>query len=107
MPKQKRIDSLEEMMKESDKFTAKMYEAEKRMKDTQMLLESCEENGEDATFNLLISVSVITPKADDLLCMFPVVELAKFIKRIPVHEVDEETFAYWVKQKEVTASAVI
>jgi len=100
MPEQKKHKSFEEMMEETSRMMQKYSEMKKKMQATQIVIESVEENGETMTLHTLISLSVTSEsdKVDEMLVIFPgMVELNKFLKKIPSFEVDAETFERLIK----------
>ncbi len=89
------------MMMEASRALQKYEEMKHKIQATQILIESVEENGEGATLHTLISLSVASSgdkKVEDMLALFPtMVEMSKFLKKIPSFEVDAETFERLIK----------
>jgi hypothetical protein len=98
MPKQAK--SFEDMMEETSRMMFKHEAMKKKIQATQIVIESVEENGETVTLQTLISLSAMSEddKVDEMLLLFPgMVELNKFLKKIPSFEVDAETFERLIK----------
>lgn len=93
--------SFEEMLLEESRVLQKYAKMKEEIQIAQMLVESLEKNGATATLQLLISISAVenTEKLNDMIAMFSsMVNLGKFLKKIPSYEVDEKTFEHLLAQ---------